>query len=211
MRQCAISPATTRWQLAVYNCRELRPPLVRRIMLQRRFSAFLVSARMQRSAASATARCEERVCPRTRRARRSGKRMITFPASAWGWTRPRAFQGTGELIMLPTELKQTVKSILEELARGQFESLIARVTASRLTADQLKEVIRDYGRTLVLPPEAIEQELDAVQVRGAEPPRWSVMVPLWTREEGRSDLTLELTVTITGSNAEFELDDLHVL
>jgi hypothetical protein len=36
-------------------------------------------------------------------------------------------------------------------------------------------------------------------------------VPLWTSEEGRSDLTLSLTATKRGGDYELEIDDLHVL
>jgi hypothetical protein len=36
-------------------------------------------------------------------------------------------------------------------------------------------------------------------------------MPLWTKEEGRSDLTLELTVTMGANDTQIELDDIHVL
>jgi hypothetical protein len=47
-------------------------------------------------------------------------------------------------------------------------------------------------------------------VRGSNPKRWSVRFDLWTADEGRSDLTLELTVEETDP-LKIELDDLHVL
>jgi hypothetical protein len=108
-------------------------------------------------------------------------------------------------------LQSTVRSALEDLANGRFEAIVKRAVTSRLTAEQLRQVICNYGRTPVSPPGEVVQELDAVQVRDTELPTWSVRTPLWTREEGRSDLTLELTITIDGATAKFELDDLHVL
>lgn len=108
-------------------------------------------------------------------------------------------------------LKATARSLVERLARGEYETVIAESSASRLTTDELRDVVREYGRTLVAPPETAYQDLDAVAVRGATPPTWSVRAPLWTKEEGKSDLTLELTVVLNEDRASFELDDLHVL
>jgi hypothetical protein len=36
-------------------------------------------------------------------------------------------------------------------------------------------------------------------------------VPLWTAEEGRSDLSLELSAIPIDGGHRFEIDDLHVL
>jgi hypothetical protein len=80
-----------------------------------------------------------------------------------------------------------------------------------LTSDDLRTVIRDYGRKLVSPPANAYEDLDAVQVKGAGVPTWLVRAPLWTEEEGRSDLTLELTIAVGPVAPSVELDDLHVL
>ena len=108
-------------------------------------------------------------------------------------------------------LQATAQSVAERLARGEYDAVVAESSASRLTADELRAVVREYGRTLVIPPETAYRDLDAVAVRGATPPTWSVRAPLWTKEEGRSDLTLELTVILNENRPSFELDDLHVL
>lgn len=52
----------------------------------------------------------------------------------------------------------------------------------------------------------------APSVRGAGLPTWSVDVPPWSAEEGRSGVTLQLTIW-AGAHGEFdvEVDDLHVL
>ena len=54
--------------------------------------------------------------------------------------------------------------------------------------------------------------IDVVAISASNPHRWSVVVPLWTVEEGRSDLSLELTLEDSGKESyEVEIDDLHVL
>jgi hypothetical protein len=51
-----------------------------------------------------------------------------------------------------------------------------------------------------------------VEIDNAVPEAWSVYLDLWTAEEGRSDLTLELTLRDSPAGIySVELDDLHVL
>jgi hypothetical protein len=83
-------------------------------------------------------------------------------------------------------------------------------------ADALYTWTRDYGDwdevELVLPPGEPERwELDAVAV-AAKPPLVHVVVPMWTRQEGRSDLSLEITLSADSSGAwTARIEDLHVL
>lgn len=90
---------------------------------------------------------------------------------------------------------------LESLSRGR-----------RLTADEMDQAIRDYGKKLVLPPDDAFENLDVIKVEAAQPPTWSVVFDLWTEREGRSDLSLELTLTDIGNEElGIEIDDIHVL
>lgn len=101
--------------------------------------------------------------------------------------------------------------MVDQLAHGDYELVVQRCARSRLTSNDLRMAIHHYGRKLVSPPKDAYQHLDVVQVKGATVPTWSVRVPLWTEEEGRSDLTLELTVALGPNKPSVELDDLHVL
>jgi hypothetical protein len=49
------------------------------------------------------------------------------------------------------------------------------------------------------------------QVIGSKPREWAIVMPLWTREEGRSDLSLEATIVEDGQSFRIELDNIHVL
>lgn len=110
-----------------------------------------------------------------------------------------------------SERMSIAREMVQLLARGGYESAVRRCVKSRLTSDDLHTVIRDYGRRLVSPPEDAYNKLDAVQVKGVTVPTWSVRVPLWTEEEGRSDLTLELTIALGSGVPSIEMDDLEVL
>jgi hypothetical protein len=107
-------------------------------------------------------------------------------------------------------LQFTAWEIVDQFARGDYDSIIQRCIKSRLTSNDLHKVISDYGGRLMSAPKGAYQKLDAVQVKDAAIPTWSVRVPLWT-EDGRSDLTLELTIALGAGNPTVELDDLHVL
>ena len=91
-----------------------------------------------------------------------------------------------------------------------YELAVEYCTISRLSSDDLRNVIREYGRNLAPPPQDAYDNLDTVQVEGAAVPTWSVRVPLWTKEEGRSDLTLELTIALGPGVPSVELEDLLV-
>jgi hypothetical protein len=108
-------------------------------------------------------------------------------------------------------VRSTTHEIVEQLARGNYESLVGRSVKSDLRSEDIRKAIRDYGRNLVAPPRDAYKNLDAVQIQGAAVPTWSVRAPLWTEEEGRSDLTLELTIAVGPGALSIELDDIHVL
>ena len=104
---------------------------------------------------------------------------------------------------------QHVVSLLENGAYGELENLSGGV---RLSAEEMKEAIDGYGRKITRFPEAGYEELNVVKVRNSSPKQWSVNVPLFTEIEGRSDLTL--SVTLVESEAQMykvEIDDIHVL
>ena len=105
-----------------------------------------------------------------------------------------------------------VREIVALLARGDYYALEQLSSGVRLSASELAQAVREYPATLCQPPSPAAAPLDVVAVRGAVVPTWSVVVPLWTLEEGRSDLSLELTIRhLEGAGYAFEIDDLHVL
>lgn len=107
--------------------------------------------------------------------------------------------------------RETVRKIIQHLVAGEFAELEKLSKGHRLTALEMAKALSDYGRTLILPPEDAYRLMDVVAVRNANPPRLSVEMPLWTQEEGRSDLGVSLTLIADGESFEFELDDIHVL
>lgn len=109
-----------------------------------------------------------------------------------------------------TSLVDAVKRMVALLVARDYSAAERISQGVRLNASEIEGAVQDYGHVLVAPPDSAFDSLDAIEVRGSNPKRWSVRFDLWTADEGRSDLTLELTVEETDP-PKIELDDLHVL
>ena len=112
----------------------------------------------------------------------------------------------------PWPFEPVVRDIVAQLAAGYYAELERQTGGVRLSASELAGVVREYGRRIIPSPERGELLLDVVPLAAGGPSAWSVDVPLWTAEEGRSDLTLQLTVRARSAGGfDVEIDDLHVL
>jgi len=76
---------------------------------------------------------------------------------------------------------------------------VAPISAS--TAKQIKEYIEDYGEELIELPEET-WESSAYLYQGGY---WDVLVDLWTKGEGRSDLVLQCNVREQDTSYEVEI------
>ena len=108
-------------------------------------------------------------------------------------------------------IQESVRVVLTMLAESRFADVEKLTKGTRLNASAMALAINDYGKTLVMPPESGFRLMNVIEVKNAQPRRWSIIMPLWTREEGRSDLTMELTVIETINGISVELDNIHVL
>jgi len=98
------------------------------------------------------------------------------------------------------------------LVSGRYADLEHLTQGVRLRASEIKEGVRDYGRTLVHPPPDAYSRIDAVLTTGTSPPAYSIRFRLFTLEEGLSDLELQATF-IGDPNQEamrVELDNIIV-
>ncbi|WP_162656519.1 DUF7668 domain-containing protein [Tuwongella immobilis] len=113
---------------------------------------------------------------------------------------------------IPLEAVLKLHDTIRVLVREDFELLEADGRAGRLTASQLREAIHRYGRHLVDVP--IEEIIKShfYLLEGVKQKSWIIEVDLWTTEEGKSDLTLSVLVTMSSINdIQLEITDLHVL
>ncbi len=102
-----------------------------------------------------------------------------------------------------------IRALVNELVRESYGERVQNAAQARLGCAELRRAVESYGRSLIDPPES-EDWLDVVPFEDGR--GFSVNVPLWTKEEGRSDLTLSLTVRPNPLGGyQLEIDDVHVL
>ena len=112
----------------------------------------------------------------------------------------------------PVRVVEAAVAVLRYLCAHSLDDLSDRFPQSRLSAQDIAVVLSRYGARLSPPPADAGSYVSVISVQGSTFPTWSVVTPVWTEEEGRSDLSLELTISETPqSRLAVELDDLHVL
>lgn len=107
--------------------------------------------------------------------------------------------------------RQRIWEIVNHLSHQRYDAALHECAKSRLSTADIKRAIEEYGHKLAVPPRDAYEDVDAVEVLNRAQRTLSVRVPMWTSDEGRSDLTLELTVTLENGRLIVEFDDLHVL
>jgi|SRR5690242_7377736 hypothetical protein len=111
---------------------------------------------------------------------------------------------------LSAEARMELRRLVSDLVERRYSQIASDGRIGRLTVDELERAVREYGRTLTELPDEGFADSDVIPL-DADPSVCAVNIPLWTREEGRSDLTLSLTVRNVAGTVTVEIDDLHVL
>ncbi|MBC6445671.1 DUF7668 domain-containing protein [Actinokineospora xionganensis] len=113
--------------------------------------------------------------------------------------------------MVPAEAVQALRIAVGLLVEPSHDTLERMTQGKRLTAEMMTTALRDYGRTFVRPPAAAYADLDAYEGTRDGKRVYKVDFPLWTAEEGRSDLELRATlVEVMSGVYGVEIDDILV-
>ena len=111
-------------------------------------------------------------------------------------------------------IETTVRTAVDLLVRGEFQALECLDQSDRVSAAKAQAAVLDYGRELAPPDNVWWDSVSITQVNDQPTRTFHVAAPLWTTEEGRSDLTLEMRlVELRPPTGVYELhiEDLHVL
>lgn len=104
--------------------------------------------------------------------------------------------------MEPEAVPLVAKQVCRMLVERRFRELVTASAGRHLSAEEIKEAVDDVGVPLVMPPERMWEELDAV---ADGPGRFNVVFDLWTAA-GPCDRSVELTLYSQGERPVFELD-----
>lgn len=118
--------------------------------------------------------------------------------------------GMEHAAMLNPTFKEQVRILVCDLSRGAYAEVEADGRAGRLSAEILRRAVEEYGRQLVPIPEAGWALVDVYE-RTDVVGMVSMDVPLWTVEEGRSDLTLSLEASWVDGAPILRVENLHVM
>lgn len=106
---------------------------------------------------------------------------------------------------------ECVRTVVSLLAHGEYSAVERLTSGQRLSAVDMQMAVTMYGRTLTILPDEALRTVDVVEVEGPLRRTWNVRVPLWTLEEGRSDLEVNLTMCeVLDGVYSVQIDDLHV-
>ena len=109
-------------------------------------------------------------------------------------------------------MQTAIETAVGVLVIGDFVGLEKLSQGRRLTAEEIRQAVAEYGHQLVAPPSFDAMRPNVVAVAGSSPPRYSAVVDLWSADEGRSDLSLELTLVRRSTGLfDIEVDTVHVL
>jgi hypothetical protein len=103
---------------------------------------------------------------------------------------------------LPEHMHEPVRNLLSALARRDLNGLIATGALAPDRAGRIEQEIIDYGASPVIPPDIALLLANATSDDGET---WTIEVPLWTREEGPSDLLLWIRARDREDGPELEL------
>ena len=110
---------------------------------------------------------------------------------------------------IPTEWRATLSGLVASIVAGDYKSgkvPSGVVPLEDSTIKQISDYINEYGCTIInLPEESWETSVYLWQ--GSY---WGLLVDLYTKEEGRSDLVLSLKVTEASGSYSFEVYLIYV-
>lgn len=108
-------------------------------------------------------------------------------------------------------IKARTKRVIQMLVNKEYDELVRYTSGKRLPKKEIEYAIGDYCCTIITPPDRVYDELDVIEVDNPAQREWSIRAPLWTKEEGRSDLGIELSI-LEDNKEEFrvELDNIIV-
>lgn len=109
---------------------------------------------------------------------------------------------------LDTRLRELLRSNIHALVAEDYASI--RCPPGGATPDDIKREVLEYPATFIDPPPEAFDQMNVYAVRDEEG-LWRVEMPLWSREEGRSDLSILLDVHLVGDDLVGYVDSVHVL
>lgn len=105
---------------------------------------------------------------------------------------------------------RAVLDLLAALGRGDLAAVQTMTGGVRFSADSLRATIKRFGKTPTEPPADIASHFSIRPVPMTQEPTWSVGVPMWTKEDGRSEIEVRVRVVEGSGGVKVMLDAVRV-
>ena len=105
-------------------------------------------------------------------------------------------------------IERSVRNLYSMLCEGRYIDIEHLTGGEKISASEIEQEILDYGCELVQYPTLID--LDVVDVAGSDPKEWSVVAPIYTKQEGLSDLSIELSLIDNQGVEKVVLENIRV-
>jgi hypothetical protein len=105
--------------------------------------------------------------------------------------------------------KQKIERLVIDISNNKFAEIEKSGENGRLTADDMKRVIKEYGCTIIPLPNNAFEYAESYYIEKED--RLDIYIPLWTKEENRSDLTLSISCSLINETPFVKINDLRVL
>ena len=110
---------------------------------------------------------------------------------------------------IPTAWRPAFREIVDAFVKHDYRltnGVDGVLPVAAKTAKQIKEYIDDYGETLVALPEKTWASSLCIWMGK----KWEVIIDLWTKGEGRSDLVLSALVSETKDGFQIKIEMVYV-
>lgn len=106
----------------------------------------------------------------------------------------------------------TARAFLRRLVDGRYDEL-EFLSENNFPQEEIRYALEDYDATPIEPSPEFDILVDISEIENIQPREWSVIFPLWTVEEGRSDLSVSMTCLDSEKSDgtfDFELNGIYV-
>ena len=106
-------------------------------------------------------------------------------------------------------MEEVINNIYILLCNKQYTEIARLTNNTRCPSNEIQKAILEYRCHLVPYPDDVI--FDIIEVTKSSPREVSVWAPIYTKEEGLSDLSFELSlIEVSENNFKVEFDNIHV-
>ena len=106
------------------------------------------------------------------------------------------------------DFKPLIEELVSNISSNNYNAIFEKDQYGRTNIEDIKRIVSEYNHTITVLPNNAFKEASVYYIEKEK--RLDIYIPLWTIEEGRSDLVLFLSGYIINCVPKIEINDLLV-